>query len=259
MLLFVIFLINCDFAVSQTKITTVHGNNIIGFMISETQQEIEIQTLNNIIVKVPKSDIDIAKKIELGLTTKSGVYLKGSITKLRETDFDFISTDSINATLSFGSLKVCTSIDKDINNFLKSKIDSYRAEGNSIKPPKFIEYKKIGLAVGTPGGIDIIYGSNNQKSCFGLSAGFTGFQIGGGISAVSEDNFELNFHINASYMKFKSQGIPIMTDYFWGFGPMVEFYIAGFHAQFGKWFWASGNVELPWFWQVGIVYRYGND
>jgi hypothetical protein len=75
----VIFLINCDFAVSQTKITTVHGNNIIGFIVKDTDNEVVLQNLSDIIVTIQTRQIVKRDEIVIKLTIKSGVQSEGNI------------------------------------------------------------------------------------------------------------------------------------------------------------------------------------
>ncbi|MDT3739917.1 MAG: hypothetical protein RO257_10510 [Candidatus Kapabacteria bacterium] len=259
-LMFVIFLINCDLAVTQTKITTVQGNNIIGFIVNDSDNEVVLQNLSDIIVTIQTSQIVKKDEIVIKLTIKSGVQLEGNIRSIRKYDFDFISIDGTKSVMTFESIEGYFSDDKDVMSILKTKFrnNQYSKTENKLDISK--GFKKIGLAVGTPGGINIVFGSNNSKACFGISAGLTGVQLNFGANVFHKASFEFNILFNISYMQYQYKEGPYYTKNKFGiaFGPLLELYLYGFHAHVGEAVWLDNSSKIPLYLQVGIVHRYGN-
>jgi hypothetical protein len=96
-----------------------------------------------------------------------------------------------------------------------------------------------------------------------MSGGFKGIQINFGINLLIESSLELNFLLNVSYMKYASNLSPYYEGkYSIAFGPMLEFYFYGLHAQLGTAIWSDNQKErpqgIPLYIQVGLVHRFGN-
>ena len=143
---------------------------------------------------------------------------------------------------------------------------------NELAHPKKIVYKKLGLAWGTLGITNFVFGVNNQDYCFGFSAGLKGAQIGAGITALSKKNLELNLLLNVSYVEITKPdwnnqkpktdiefvcSYPENVDMYFCFGPVVEFNLYGFHTQFGIGFGMEQIPSPPLFIQIGYAYRWG--
>jgi hypothetical protein len=115
-------------------ITTIQGNNIIGFIVKDTDNEVVLQNLSDIIVTIPKNQIVKRDVIVIKLTIKSGVHLEGNIKSIRKYDFDFISTDSIYTVLSFSSVEIFNSYDEQLNSYLNNK----KREGRNTSDSKHV-------------------------------------------------------------------------------------------------------------------------
>lgn len=129
------------------------------------------------------------------------------------------------------------------------------------KPVKH-SYKKIGLAFGTPGDLNIIFGVSNMNICMGLSAGMNGVQIGAGFTAFSEKYFELNLLLNLSYLKINQNetyknSFLTSNNIYACFGPILEFNFYGIHTQLGIGFGLEQIPSPPLFFQIGYAYRWG--
>ena len=250
--MFVIFLINCDLAVTQTKITTVQGNNIIGFIVNDSDNEVVLQNLSDIIVTIQTSQIVKKDENVIKLTIKSGVQLEGNIKSIRKYDFDFISTDSVKAVLNFNSVESFNTDDELLNSYLIKK----KREGRNTSDSTHI-FQKIGIALGTPGLLNVIYEANNQKSCFSFSAGYTGIQLGIGLNAYCLESVELNFMLNFSYLQVNPTGNSKDNEMVLCIGPIADFYLYGLHLQLGLGQHYSSNSMILNL-QLGYAYRFGN-
>ena len=144
---------------------------------------------------------------------------------------------------------------------------------NKLAHPEKVVYKKLGLAWGTLGITNLVFGINNQDYCLGFSIGFLGVQTGAGISVISQENIELNLLLNASYIGIAKKNRKISTtqnrndlisddyeevDLYFCFGPSVEFNLYGFHTQFGLGLGLEPVPSPPVFIQIGYTYRWGN-
>ena len=264
LILFVIliFAINSYYSWSQMKLITNNGERFTGFVIIESENDVELQTLEGTVVKIPKTSIDSLNDIKVEIKTKAGIRFKGFIKALRENDFDFISTDSAKAVMTFESIEGYFSEDSDVMTFLKTKF-------RNIQYPKSVKnqslskvYKKIGLAVGTPVGIGVLFASNNGKRCIGISGGLGGVQLNFGVNVFQEASFEFNVLFNISYMQYQYTESTYYMNYNKNkfgiaFGPLLEIYFYGFHAQVGAAMWSDNNFKLPLYLQAGIVHRFG--
>jgi len=84
-----IFAINSHYSWSQMKLITNNGERFTGFVITESENDVELQTLEGTVVKIQKTSIDSLNDIKVEIKTKAGIRFKGFIKALRENDFDF--------------------------------------------------------------------------------------------------------------------------------------------------------------------------
>jgi len=148
-----------------------------------------------------------------------------------------------------------------VESYSQSKIQN----DSLLNKPVKHSYKKIGLAYGTPGDINIVFGASNQEFCIDISAGMNGLQFGGGITFLSEKNIELNLLLNISYLKIEEEkkmnySFNLMSNSKKGhlcLGPILECNLYGFHSQFGIGFGLEQIPSPPIFFQIGYAYRWG--
>ncbi|MDT3739921.1 MAG: hypothetical protein RO257_10530 [Candidatus Kapabacteria bacterium] len=135
-------------------------------------------------------------------------------------------------------------------------LNNKKREGRNTSDSSHV-FQKIGLALGTPGSLNVIYEANNQKSCFSFSAGYTGIQLGIGLNAYCLESVELNFLLNFSYLQLNSTGNSNDNEKFLCIGPIADFYLYGLHLQLGLGqLYSSKSMILNL--QLGYAYRFGN-
>jgi hypothetical protein len=224
-------------------------------------------TINNEKFSFPKNSIDDRELIKLDIKLKSGSYLIGTFTSIRDKDFDFLTMDGAKTTINFENVdyfhRLPSALSKIIHKKLMSntiiKSDEKESDDSQNKNKSEIvdsakNYKKIGLALGTPGGLNFVYGYSNRNLCFHFSVGvgdrMHGIQIGPGFDIFSNKNFEINLLVNFLYINIKDREFRCIAI-------LPDINIYGFHLQFGAGF-GNGDWKSPQnLFQIGYVYRYG--
>ncbi|MDT3738284.1 MAG: hypothetical protein RO257_02150 [Candidatus Kapabacteria bacterium] len=266
----VIFISMGCYTYCQTKIVTKTGNTIIGFINDDNDSEIIMTTINNEKLSFPKNSIDSRTLIKIDLKLKSGSYLIGTFTGIRDKDFDFLTMDGAKTTISFENVEyfyyLPSALEEIINNKIPGHIkikseerkpDDYQLnENHHERPESKKNYKKIGLAYGTPGGINLIYGYSNRFLCFNLSSGLWddsyGFQLGAGVDLFSNKNIE----INLMFIYGRTHRYDTSELIYYGVGPDLNIY--GFHLQGGFAFRENPHITKDGFLQIGYAYRFND-
>ena len=241
-------------------------NHFVGFIISDSAQEIELKSLDDMTMKIPKTKIDSIIDIKVEFQSKAGLRYNGTIKSIRINDFDFITNDGLEVVLQFVSLDGYYSDNEELMIFLKSKFRKIQYSDSEKTEDISKGFKKFGIAFGTPGTLGFIFASNNGNRCIGMSGGFSGIQLNFGVNVLIESSMELNLLLNISYMKgFYNQNRndeyyshKMDDSYSISMGPIFEFYFYGFHAQLGTAILSTYQKGLPYYIQVGFVKRFGN-
>jgi hypothetical protein len=258
---------------SQTRVTTKSGNTFIGFIQSSNDVEIELISLHNEKVVIPKSSVIKQELLTLSVSTKSGLELNGTLTRISDFDFELKTSDGILMTIRFDGVEKFRTDDPEFKFIMDRKIVSgknnlgktskpwqkKRNSSNSNIPSEFIpynksNYQKFGLNFGSPAIFNVIYGYTSPKLGFHLSGGYWadylyGFQIGPSTNFVMAENYEVNLVVAFSILKlpeydFKSYNI------------MLDANIYGLHLELGMGL-GEGNVESPLLlFQVGYAIRW---
>jgi len=260
------FAVNC---LSQTRITTKSGNTFIGFIQSNNDVEIELLSLNNEKVVIPMSSVIKQELLTLSVSTKSGMELSGTLTRISDDDFDLRTEDGIQMTIRFDGVEKFKIDDPEFKSIIDRKIVSrknksiirQKNQNTSISniPSEYLpsnksEYQKLGLNFGTPAGINIIYGITSPKLGFHLSGGYWeenvyGFQIGPSLNLGMNENSELNLVVTYGILKIKSVE-------FNSFNVLLDANIYGLHFEFGFGL-GDGNVRSPQLlFQIGYAFRW---
>src|SRR5690606_33703967 len=99
---------------SQTRITTKSGNTFIGFIQSSNEFEIDLLSLNNEKVVIPISSVDKQEMLMITVSTKSGMELSGTLTRISDIDFELRTTDGIQMTIRFDGVEKFVIDDPDL-------------------------------------------------------------------------------------------------------------------------------------------------
>ncbi len=257
-LIILVFSIN-QYVFSQTKIITNSDNQLIGIVTEETDMKLKLKTLAGELVELTKASIKSREILISEIKTKSGLMMKGNLTDLRESELEFLSTDSFKVTILYGNIGTFTNPDLEVTRFMNNMIavHSQRAAQseeleNSVLVNKKARYTKYGVALGHPGLINLVYGYNNRSICIQASGGAGpnayGFQFGPGVNLYSSQHIEHNILLVFGIMGGKISS----SEYF---GVLWDFNASGFHFQAGVGYNASSRAGLLL--QIGYAYRIG--
>ena len=211
--------------------------------------------------------------LTLSVSTKSGMELNGTLTRISDDDFDLRTEDGILMTIRFDGVEKFKIDDPEFKKIIDRKlVSSTNKSGinpdlkqkninklNRVNQPNFLiseksKYQKFGISYGTPAVFNIIYGYTSPKLGFHLSGGYWddnlfGFQIGPSINLGKNEDSELNIVIAYGFHN-------IISNYFDSFNFLLDANVYGLHFEFGLGI-GAGNAPTPQLrFQLGYAYRW---
>jgi len=225
-------------AYSQIEIEMNSGKKYCGIISNDSNDSISIRTTANLIIVLPKNQIEKIEALYSDIKLQNGISYKGHILK---------KTDSIITVRSLRGV---------IYTLQKNEI-SVLNQHSTYQDSSFL---LLGITIFNPGRINILGGYH--FGIFGFRAEFGGNDIGWGtqanflLNAYQSKYLEVNFSLCAGYTSFRDEE--------WGFygGPCVDINAGGIFLESGFGFFSSASdfyegLNTPKFiFQIGFVYRF---
>jgi len=236
---------------SQTRIST-NDKNYLGFIINENKSYLFLKNIHKQKVMIEKSHI-IERKAVIVLLELNTITLTGNVQKIRDDEFEMITSDSVLVKIKINTIVNCRSDDSEVEQLLNHLIVEKR---DTTKVYLDNNFSRFGITIGTPHFLMANYGYNNSKTYVGISIGYMGGQINYGLNVLTADSYEVNLLFNLNIRRYLLS--TDHTDYMTGFiiGPLIDFYAAGFHLQTGIGYGIGKlNINQPFF-HLGYAYRW---
>jgi len=255
-LVLLIYGTNC---ISQSRIKTV-DDNYVCFIINENDTHIIIQTFKNRKEILKKSIIMKREDIIVFLETNTS-KVTGNIQKLQDDEFEMMTSDSVLVKIKINTIEDGRSEDAAVVQLLNELIKTKKTVAIQATDTLSQRYSKFGFTVGSPLKVMMNYGINNNRTSAGISLGYLGVQFNFGLNVISNEDIEINFLVNLNLGRYISDTSDMdrqIERYKFGFlyGPLIDFYAAGFHVQAGAGYRTGKDVQKEPFFQIGYAYRW---
>ncbi len=252
-----------SYCISQTRITTIENDTLIGFILIETKTDLVLTSFENSKIMIDKSTINL--RVDIQVQIKAGsLKLSGYIIKLNVDEIIMITEDSLKINIKLNGIDSISSEDAQSNVWLNNFLNKSKNIQNEKKSDYvYDKYRKIGVTFGLPQYVKISYGFNNQKSSAGISIGYLGLQLNVGVNLLTRKDEEFNLIILADYLQTRKTidrymlGNFVEKEFKLFIGPAFEIFLHGFHTQIGIGFGVADKEPNQLYFQFGYAYRTG--
>ena len=167
------------------------------------------------------------------------------------------SQTNINRDIDRNGIElIAQTMNSDTLSNLQSGTTIYSADSSHL-PNEYKGSRKLGLALGMPLYLSVVYGYNTEKFGFHISGMFLGpevfgLQVGPSINIFRNKDTELNFVLPFSFWGIVDNDTPMSLNF------MLELYLYGLHLQTGIGFVEEkGFTDYRPMVQLGYVIRLG--
>lgn len=250
----------CTFSISlfaESQITLTSGNVYIGKIISETDTELRLKTLDGIMVHINKDKIESISSPQTRITTQSGNVYTGTVVEESRNHITMNTSDGINVEIPRNQILNRTTVNPSAPPQQAPAQQGYYLDKYGNRQPmgyypqnNYTSHGHLGISLLFPGGINLVFGSTSNDIGFRFQAGYADVMYGlmGTflINLKQTPDFEINLGICAGYTSIEDEG----TIYTGGYSPYYEF------KTMVDWTYAGATVDFNYkglFAEIGLV------
>lgn len=240
---------------AQWRITTTQGNVYNGVITEQGNDFVKVRTLEDTELNLNRKIIESMAKIETVIQTKSGETFIGFISDLNEKELIVIPAGEKEIIIFRRNIS-----QMEIAGNRKDSRDAYKNR-RYMKTKKISPYSMAGATILMPGGVNLIYGYQDENYGIRLTAGYIGYAMGVQVNLLKNisksASFEHNISLAFGTSRFEDTSYWYYNVFRWTYAGLC--YDLNFHGFFleaglnvGTGSYSNPQVMA----QIGYVYRF---